>query len=122
MLKAVKKTKGSKKPSQQDGGDVVGDGNEVSVTDTELREDGATAVPGDGDTQGAGGLGLQGPAAGSGEESSDTDSSVERAKQSLRRQMRSKLVSDGSDGDEDDGEDREKSSSKIMPNSIIKID
>ena len=98
MPQAAKKTKRSKKPSQQVGGDVVGDGNEVCVMDTELREDGAMAVPGDGDTQGAGGSGLQGPAAGSGEELSDTDSSVERAKQSLLRQKRSKLVSNGSDG------------------------
>ena len=34
MPKAVNKMKGSKEPSQQDGGDVVGDGNEVGVTET----------------------------------------------------------------------------------------
>ena len=112
MPNDVKRKKGSKKPSQQDGGDVVGDGNEVGVTDTETREDGAMAVPEEGDTQGAGGLGLQGPITGSGEELSDTDSSVERARQRLLRLKRSKLISIVSDGDKDDGEDREKSSSK----------
>ena len=89
MPKAVKRTKvTTKKTSQQDGGERVGDGNDAGVTDTETREDGTdgrTAVLTDGDTQGAGGLGLQGPAAGSGEESSDMDSSVEMARQRLLR-------------------------------------
>ena len=112
----MKKTKvTTKKPSQQDGDETgptagVGNGNDAGVTDTEIREDGTTAVPTDGDTQGAGGSGLQGPATGSGEESSDTDSSVERVRQRLLRLKRSKLVSVVSNGDEDDGEDREKSS------------
>ena len=87
MPKAVKKTKiTTKKPSQQDGDERVGDGNDASVMDAETREDGTdgrTAVLTDGDTQEAGVSGLQGHTAGSGEDSSGTDSLVERARQRL---------------------------------------
>ena len=82
MPKAAKKTgKATKKPVQLE----VGDGpKDAVVTDTETREDTPderTVVLTDTrDTQEAGGSGRQGSIAGSGEESTDTDSSVERVR------------------------------------------
>ena len=84
MTKAAKKTDKVKKPSQSEGGGRVEDS---TVTD-ERREDAPndrTVILTDGndlDNQEAGGSGLQGL---SGEESQDTDSSVERARLRLAK-------------------------------------
>ena len=86
MPKAARKTgKAAKKPSQLEVGDVANS----AVMDTETREgptDKRTVVLTDvRDTQEAGGSGLQGPTAGSGKDSTDTDSLVERARWRLAR-------------------------------------
>ena len=113
MAKAAKKTEKVKKPAQSETG---GRPEDLTVMDTERRGDAPderTVILTDSDsldTQEAGGSGLQGPSAGSGEESQDTDSSVERARQRLAKTKRSKIVSRVSDDEEDEGDkgDREK--------------
>ena len=103
MPKAVKKS-AKKKPSRQETVDTGDAGNEVPVTE---REDGAeTAVLTGGDEQ-AGGSGTRDSAVrdDSVEKSgSNTDSSVEKARQRLMGQRRVRLVSITED--KEDGGDR----------------